>query len=90
MKNTKAFLRGYANKLASFLKIEVGRSRRRVYKTMTSTSPLESTGNLRNSIKSKYSKVRNVLAAYDVVGAGYALDILLAALFIDLFVLFCI
>lgn len=75
MKNTKAFLKGYANKLASFLKIEVGRSRRRVYKTMTSTSPLNSTGNLRNSIKSKYSKVRNVLAAYDVVGAGYALDI---------------
>ena len=76
MKNTKAFLKGYANKLASLLKIEVGRPRKRGYKSGRSfTSPLNATGHLRNSIKAKHSKVRSVLAAYDVVGAGYALDI---------------
>ena len=76
MKNTKAFLKGYANKLASLLKIEVGRNRTRGYRSGRSfTSPLNATGHLRNSIKAKHSKVRSVLAAYDVVGAGYALDI---------------
>jgi len=82
MKNTISFLKGYTEKLASFLKIEVGRNRKRTYVssfykngTRTYNSPLESTGNLRESINSKYSKVRGVLAAYDVVAADYALDI---------------
>ena len=64
MKNTKAFLKGYADKLASLLKIEVGRPRKRGYKSGRSyTSPLNASGNLRKFVKTKHSEVRRVVAA---------------------------
>ena len=76
LKNTEAFLRAYMERLETLTKIEIGRNRKRTYPSGRKvTSPLNSTGSLRESIKVQKTNVENALLAYGLEGNDYALDI---------------
>lgn len=76
LKNTEAFLKAYMERLETLTKIEIGRNRKRSYPSGRKvTSPLNSTGSLRESIKVQKTNIENALLAYGLEGNDYALDI---------------
>ena len=76
LKNTEAFQRAYMERLETLTKIEIGRNRKRTYPSGRKvTSPLNSTGSLRESIKVQKTNIENALLAYGLEGNDYALDI---------------
>lgn len=76
--NTERFLTAYVNKLIKLTKEEIEKPRTRNYKSGTITSPLDSSGSLKNSLllKKKYkdtisSKGFNLNRTYNVIGNYY-------------------
>lgn len=73
-KNTKAYLDNYSKELVKLLKIEVGRNRTRSYGSGTYNSPIDSTGQLKQSIEA-ISKDSSKSIIFNIMANDYAISV---------------
>lgn len=57
-RNTEAYMFGFAKRLKKLMQIEIGRNRTRKYKSGNVSAPIDSSGNLRQSLQVAFTKVR--------------------------------
>lgn len=73
-KNTKAYLDNYSKELVKLLKIEVGRNRTRTYSSGTYNSPIDSSGELKQSIEA-IAKESSKSIRFNIMANDYALNV---------------
>ena len=70
LNNTKDFMRGYSQKVADLIRIEIGRNRRRDYSGRVTNAPINTTGEGRTSVESEEDGLE-----FPVVGNDYLEDV---------------